>query len=358
MLLSDLGAEVIAIDRLVASDNGIARPARYNIGNRGRARIAIDLKSEAGRGLARRLISQADGLVEGFRPKVMERLGLGPEQCLDDNPRLVFGRLTGWGQDGPLSSSAGHDLNYIALTGALEAIGQADGPPVPPLNLLGDYAGGSLLFAFGFVSALLHSKSTGEGQVVDSAMTDGVGLLLAPMMGLRQAGLHRPERGTNILDGGAPHYSVYQCADGLWISIAPIEEKFRRILLDRIGFDPDTFPDVTDRASWPEAHRLLAERFATRSRDEWCACLEGSDACFAPVLSMEEAPAHPHNRERRSFIDVDGVVQPAPAPRFSRTPATMPPAQVPAAEDLLRRWGVSNDDMSHLVETGVLALKT
>lgn len=358
MLLADLGAEIIAIDRLVRSDNGIARPPKFDIGNRGRARIALDLKSEAGVVVARQLIGRADGLIEGFRPTVMERLGLGPERCLVDNSRLVYGRLTGWGQTGPLASSAGHDLNYIALSGALDAIGQAGGPPVPPLNLLGDYAGGSLLFAFGFVSALLYSRASGEGQVVDSAMIDGVALLLAPMMGLRQAGLHGPERGTNVLDGGAPFYGVYQCADGLWVSIAPIEQKFRRILLDHIGFDPDTIPDVSDRAAWPEAHRLLADRFLTRPREEWCAILEGTDACFAPVLSMEDAPSHPHNSQRMNFVDVGGVLQPSPAPRFSRTPATPPSATVPSAREALSQWGVSAEQASQLIESGVLALRT
>lgn len=357
MLLSDMGADVIRIDRPAPSGLGVQRPDRFNFSARGRRSVALDLKRPEGVECALDLIGRADALVEGFRPGVMERLGLGPEPCLARNPRLVFGRLTGWGQEGPLAHATGHDLNYIALTGALDAIGRRGQPPTPPLNLLGDFAGGSFLMAFGIVSALLHAQRTGEGQVVDAAIVDGVSLLATPLMGLQAAGVWPGGRGENILDSGAPQYDVYPCADGTYVSVAPIEGKFQALLLTRMGFDPAAFPDMNERKNWEEAKRLLAERFAEKTREEWCALLEGTDACFAPVLSSAEAPDHPHHTARGTFIAVDGLVQPAPAPRYSRTPAATPtPPEAPgeSGEAVLRDWGIADERVAELAKTGVL----
>ncbi|MEO4000826.1 CaiB/BaiF CoA-transferase family protein [Mesorhizobium sp. CAU 1732] len=357
MLLSDMGADVIRIDRPASSGLGVQRPDRFNFSARGRRSVALDLKRPEGVECALDLIGRADALVEGFRPGVMERLGLGPEPCLARNPRLVFGRLTGWGQQGPLAQAAGHDLNYIALTGALDAIGRRGQPPTPPLNLLGDFAGGSFLMAFGIVCGIVNALRGGQGQVVDAAIVDGVSLLAAPLMGLQAAGLWPGGRGENILDSGAPHYDVYCCADGKYVSAAPIEGKFQALLLTRMGFDPATFPDMNERDNWEEARRLLAQRFAQKTREEWCALLEGTDACFAPVLSLAEAPAHPHNAERDTFSTIDGLVQPAPAPRFSRTPAATPtPPEAPgeSGEAVLRDWGIADDRIAELAKTGVL----
>ncbi|MFC3723171.1 CaiB/BaiF CoA-transferase family protein [Mesorhizobium sediminum] len=357
MLLADMGADVVRIDRQVASGLGVPRPDRFNFAGRGRRSVALDLKRPEGIDCALELIDKADALVEGFRPGVMERLGLGPDVCHARNPRLVFGRLTGWGQQGPLAQAAGHDLNYIALTGALDAIGRRGQPPTPPLNLLGDFAGGSLLMAFGIVSALLYAQRTGEGQVVDAAIVDGVSLLATPLMGLQAAGVWPGGRGENILDSGAPQYDVYRCADGGYVSIAPIEGKFQTVLLSAMGFDPAGFPDMNERANWDEARRLLAERFSQKTRAEWCALLEGTDACFAPVLSSAEASSHPHHAERGTFITVDGLVQPAPAPRFSGTPAAAPtPPEAPgqSGDAVLRDWGIAEERIAELTTTGVL----
>lgn len=339
MLLADLGAQVIRLDRVDASGLGIPRPREFDLTLRGKRSLRVDLKQPEGLALARALVTQADALVEGFRPGTMERIGLGPEICLRDNPRLVYGRVTGFGQAGPLAAAAGHDLNYIALTGALHAIGREGAPPTPPLNLLGDYAGGALLLAFGIVSAMLHARGTGQGQVVDAAMIDGVNALMAPFYGLQAAGLQDGPRGTNLLDSGAPNYDVYRCADGEYVSIAPIEGKFRAVLLDKLaaaGVDVGELSGFEDRARWPQLRARFTAIFASRTRAEWCALLEGSDACFAPVLSVREAPAHPHHQARGSFIHAGGVAQPAPAPRFSRTPAGDPSA--PAAEGDAREW--------------------
>lgn len=357
MLLADLGAEVISVDRLEPSGNGIPRAPRFDVTRRGRRSVALDLKQPEGIACALDLVAGADALIEGFRPGTMERLGLGPDACHAVNPRLVYGRVTGWGQDGPLAAAAGHDLNYIALSGALAAIGRAGQPPTVPLNLVGDYGGGGLLLAFGIACALLEARQSGRGQMVDAAMAEGAGTLLASAFGLAAAGLHRPERGTNLLDSGAPHYDTYQCADGEWVAVAPIERKFRDELLTRIGFDPATFPDVADRARWPEARALLAARFAERSRAEWCALLEGTDACFAPVLSLAEAPGHPQAVARAAHLAIDGVVQPAPAPRFSRTPAAPPsPAEAPGAgtHTVLAAWGIAAERIANLERLGVI----
>lgn len=342
MLLADLGATVLRIDRPEPPELGIKRPLQYNPVLRSRRAIALDLKRPEARDLALRLAAQADALIEGFRPGVTERLGLGPEDCHARNPRLVYGRMTGWGQQGPLAHAAGHDLNYIALTGALHSIGRAGQPPAPPLNLVGDYAGGALYLALGILAAIIAARSSGQGQVVDAAIVDGTAHLMTGFHGLLAAGLMNPERGSNLLDSGAPFYDCYECADGRWISVAPIEGRFHAELLRLLGIDAAAFPPQSDRARWPEAQARFAAAFRTRTRDAWCALLEGSDACVAPVLTMEEATRHPHLVARGTYIEVDGVVQPAPAPRFSRSvpDAPMPPqaADPAGAEAALEGW--------------------
>jgi len=357
MLLADLGAEVIAIDRLEPPLTGVQRPREFDVCRRNRRSIAIDLKSADGVSCVLDLIAQADGLIEGFRPGVMERLGLGPDVCAARAPRLVYGRVTGWGQDGPLAQAAGHDLNYIAVSGALAQIGRDGQPPAIPLNLIGDYGGGGMSLAFGMVCALLEARRSGLGQVVDAAMIEGTATLCASIYGLAAAGIHRPPRGDNVLDGGAPHYNVYQCSDGEWVTVAAIEPKFRAILLSTMGFDPATFPDVEDRATWPEARRMMAAAFARRSRDEWCALLQGTDACFAPMLSFQEAPEFVQNAARGAFVDIAGVTQPAPSPRFSRTPADLPtPPEQPGASthSALRDWGIVPDRITALAARGLI----
>ncbi|WP_299358591.1 CaiB/BaiF CoA-transferase family protein [uncultured Paracoccus sp.] len=358
MILADLGAEVIRIDRPTPSGNGIPRPPRFDLVARGRRAVTLDLKRPEAVACALDLVAAADGLIEGFRPGVMERLGLGPEPCRVRNPRLVYGRLTGWGQDGPLALRAGHDLNYLALTGVLDMIGRAGEPPVPPLNLVADYAGGSLMLVAGLLAALVRAQRTGEGQVVDAAMVDGVALLATAMTGLHASGLHNGPRGTNLLDGGAPFYDVYRCADGEYLSVAPIEVKFRAIFLKGLGFDPASFPDMNDQASWPQARHLIGARLAERPRDEWCALFDGQDACVAPVLSPREAPDHPHNAARRTHVLIDGIVQPAPAPRFAMTPTQLPlpPENDPGADgvEILEDWGIATAQIKKLIDTGAL----
>ncbi|HJU14839.1 MAG TPA: CaiB/BaiF CoA-transferase family protein [Stellaceae bacterium] len=342
MLLADMGAEVLRIDRTEPSGLGVDRPLRYDLLLRGRRAVALDLKSEAGRALALRLVASADALIEGFRPGVMERLGLGPAECLARNPRLVYGRVTGWGQEGPLKTAAGHDLNYIALTGALHAIGRQGQKPTPPLNLIADFGGGALYLAFGIVCGLIEAGRSGQGQVVDAAMIDGAASLMTAFHGMVAAGLVRHERGTNFLDSGAHFYEVYECADGRHISAAPIEGKFYAELLRRLDLDPAELPPQMERASWPAAKKRLAALFKTRTQAEWCALLEGTDACFAPVLSTNEAPSHPHHRARGTYVEIDGIVQGAPAPRFSRTVPELPippqPADPETAEGALAGW--------------------
>lgn len=343
MLLADMGAQVLRLERPVPSGNGIARPARFELAHRGKKMVVADLKDEKGLGLARRLIAKTDVLIEGFRPGVMERLGLGPQPCLAANPALVYGRVTGFGQHGPLSQAAGHDLNYIALTGALHAIGRAGQAPVPPMNLLGDYAGGSLFLAFGIVCALLEARRSGIGQVVDAAMIDGVSALMTPYFGMRAAGMESGPRGTNLLDSGAPHYDVYQCQDGEYVAVAPIEPKFRQVLCERVGLDPALLAGLQDPGSWPEARAALSQLFLTRTRDAWCRLLEGSNACFTPVLSAQEVAGHPHHQAREAFVAIDGVTQPAPAPRFSRTVPDMPSPPPQGAGDSAEwaaEWGL------------------
>ena len=354
MLMADLGAQVIRVDRLAPSGLGIERPPRFDLLLRGKRTLKMDLKQPAGLALARALVARADGLIEGFRPQTMERIGLGPDVCLRDNPRLVYGRVTGFGQEGPLARVAGHDLNYIALAGALHAIGREGAAPTPPLNLLGDYAGGSMFLAFGMLAAMLSARAKGKGQVVDAAMVDGVNALMAPFYGLHAAGLHDGPRGTNLLDSGAPYYDVYRCADGEYVSIAPIETKFRDVLVDKLraaGVDVAGLPGFDDRSQWPVLRARFEAIFSQRTRAQWCEALEGSDGCFAPVLSPGEAPGHPHHRARASFITVDGVTQPAPAPRFSESPPAEPsaPGTDGDAREWARAWGVDPGDLAAAV---------
>ncbi len=329
MALSDLGAQVLRLDRPSPAALGIAKPARFDYLLRGRKRLAVDLKSEADIALVLDLVAGADAIIEGFRPGTMERLGLGPDVCLARNPRLVYARMTGWGQTGPLAKSAAHDINYIAISGALDAIGRKGAPPTVPLNLIGDYAG-AVYMAMGILAGIVHSRETGQGQVVDTAIADTTAHLMTHAYGMCAAGMTSPERGTNVLDGGVPYYDVYRCRDGTFISIGAIEEKFFHELIVRLGFDPKTFPPQRDVARHAEMRRAFEDRFLQKTREEWCAELEGTDACFAPVLTAAEAASHPHYQARRSFVDVDGLAQPAPVPVFSATPPSVPsaPAEV------------------------------
>ncbi|HEX4111277.1 MAG TPA: CaiB/BaiF CoA-transferase family protein [Stellaceae bacterium] len=354
MLLADLGAEVIRIDRLEASGLGVPSPERFKLLHRSRPSVAIDLKQEAGVALALRLAAKADALIEGFRPGVMERLGLGPEPCLKANPRLVYGRMTGWGQTGPLAPTAGHDLDYIALSGALHAIGRHGQKPTPPLNLIGDFGGGALYLAMGILAALLETGRSGKGQVVDAAMVEGAASLMTTFYGLYAGKQITLERGANFLDSGAHFYEVYECADGQFIAVAAIEPKFYAELLQRLEIDPATLPRQSDRAHWAEAKAALAAKFKTKNRDEWTSLFEGGDACVAPVLSLAEAPHHPQAVARDSFVSVDGVVQPAPAPRFSRTPSGPPTA--PRAPDAaaLHGWGIAAAEIERLRRGGIV----
>jgi crotonobetainyl-CoA:carnitine CoA-transferase CaiB-like acyl-CoA transferase len=342
MLLADLGADVVRIDRIDAVELGVKRPARYNLLSRNRRLVALDLKQPAAARQVLDLVEHADVLIEGFRPGVTERLGLGPEACMARNPRLVYGRMTGWGQTGPLAQAAGHDLNYVALTGIIHAIGRRDQAPAIPLALTGDMGGGALYLAMGVLAALLEARTSGQGQVVDAAIVDGAASLATTFYGLHGAGLWSDQRGSNILDSGAPFYDVYECQDGLWISVGPIEARFYAALLDKLELDTTALGAQSDRDAWPQAKVAIAQRFKTRTRAQWCELLEGTDVCFAPVLTFGEAPEHPHLKARSTFIDIDGVVQPAPAPRFSRSVPDQPkpPCEAPDTdiEELLADW--------------------
>lgn len=358
MMLADMGAEVIRVDRLVDAGLGIAMDAKYALLDRSRRSIAVDLKKPEGIETVLRLVEQSDALIEGFRAGVTERLGIGPEDCWKRNPRLVYGRVTGWGQDGPLAKVAGHDINYISLVGAAHAIGRADGPPAPPLNLVGDFGGGGMLLAVGVLAALLEAQKSGKGQVVDAAMTDGAAALMTALYGMRAAGLWSDEREANILDGGAHFYNAYECADGRFVSIASIENKFYAELLEITGFEDPDHAAHRDRAQWAPAKEKVKALFRTKTRDEWCALLEGTDVCFAPVLTMGEAPGHPHNAARKTFVEENGVVQPAPAPRFSRTPGKIqkaPSKHGADTEAVLADWGFSPDELAALKAAGALA---
>jgi alpha-methylacyl-CoA racemase len=344
MLLSDMGADVVRIDRTEPADLGTPTETKYNLLTRGRRSIALDLKRAEDVKVAKALVAKADALVEGFRPGVMERLGLGPDECLATNPRLVYGRMTGWGQEGPLAQAAGHDINYISLVGALNAIGPKNGPPVPPLNLVGDFGGGALYLAFGLVCGLLEAKRSGKGQVVDAAMVDGAASLITSVFGATASGAWVNARGSNPVDGGAHFYGAYETRDGKYISIASIEVRFYNELLQRLGLEGAIPTKQRDRAGWDAAKHKLAALFKTKTRDEWCAILEGTDVCFAPVLDVNEAMHHPHNKARGLFVEVEGIPQPGPAPRFSRTRPVVsrpPPRPGQDTDEVLSSWGVS-----------------
>jgi alpha-methylacyl-CoA racemase len=360
MMLSDMGAEVVRVDRAQSVREGAGAPVTDVLG-RGRRSIGVDLKHPQGRETVLRLVEGADALIEGFRPGVTERLGVGPEDCLARNPRLIYGRMTGWGQDGPYASTAGHDINYIALSGTLSMIGRSGESPVPPLNLIGDFGGGGMLLAFGVVCALLETSRSGRGQVIDAAMVDGAALLAAMIHGLRAAGMWG-ERGTNLLDTGAWYYEVYETADGGHISFGSIEPQFVAEMLRITGLADDIdgrgpLPLQNDQSSWPSMKERVAALVKSKTRQEWCELLEGSDACFAPVLSAEEAPSYPHNKQRGTFVDVAGVLQPAPAPRFSRTIAEIagPPTAAGTETDrVLADWGFEDSKISELREAGAI----
>jgi alpha-methylacyl-CoA racemase len=355
MVLADLGAEVVRVERVGGGGDplGMSRDPMA----RGRRSIAVDLKRTEGVELVLRLVERSDVLVEGFRPGVTERLGLGPEDCLSRNPGLVYGRMTGWGQDGPLAQRAGHDINYIAIAGALDPIGRPDEAPVPPLNLVGDFGGGGMVLAMGVLAALYERQGSGRGQVVDAAMVDGAALLTTMLHGMRAAGGWPGGRGQNLLDGGAPYYDTYQTADGRYVSIGALEEKFYAELLRLLELDPAGLPNRHDPSRWPELRERIAAAVRRRTRDEWAELAEGSDACLAPVLDPGEASGHRYNRERGTFVEIDGVVQPAPAPRFDRTPAetpSVPPKPGADTDAVLAELGLPAEEVSRLRQDGLV----
>ena len=358
MMLADMGAEVIRVDRAenVAGGDPASPPADLN--NRGRRSIGVDLKNPDGVAVVLDLVERAEALVEGFRPGVAERLGIGPEECLARNPKLVYGRMTGWGQDGPLAGAAGHDINYIALAGALDPIGRRGEAPVPPLNLIGDYGGGGMLLAFGVVCGVLEAQRSGQGQVVDTAMVDGAAVLMTMTHALRAMGIWNDERGTNMLDTGAHFYNVYETADGKYVSIGSIEPQFYAELLRLTGLEGEELPWQHERQSWPALKERLAAIFKTKTRDEWSALMEGTDVCFAPVLSIPEAIEHPHNVDRRTFVEMAGIRQPGPAPRFSRTEpeiSSPPPHAGQHTDEILAAAGFDPDRVAKLREAGAIA---
>jgi alpha-methylacyl-CoA racemase len=359
MMLADMGADVIRVDRAQAVRGGDPSAPPADVLNRGRRSVGVDLKHPDGVALVLDLVEGADALIEGFRPGVAERLGIGPDQCLERNPKLVYGRMTGWGQSGPYAHTAGHDINYIALAGALDSIGRAGGPPVPPLNLVGDFGGGGLVLAYGLVCALLEATHSGKGQVVDAAMVDGAAVLMTMFHAFTAMGIWNDQRGTNLLDTGAHFYDTYETADGKYVAVGSIEPQFYAELLrlTDLGDDGD-FAAQMDRSRWPELKERIAEVFRTKSRDEWCQIMEGTDVCFAPVLSMSEAPKHPHNVERGTFVEVSGITQPAPAPRFSRTAAEIqrPPAHAGQhTDEILAEAGLDAPRIAALREAGAIA---
>jgi alpha-methylacyl-CoA racemase len=352
MMLSDMGAEVLRIDRPGAERD---RDYRYHVMNRGRRSVILDLKRPEARDTALALAANSDILLEGFRPGVMESLGLSPDACMARNPRLVYGRMTGWGQDGPLVHAAGHDINYIALSGALWTVGRAGEAPVPPLNLVGDFGGGAMYLAFGVMCALHEARQSGKGQVVDAAMVDGASSLITMLHGLLAGGLWQNKRGANIIDTGAPWYDVYETADGEHVTIGAIEPKFYDELMQRLDLDPATYKQQYDQGGWPALRDAFAAQFRTATRAEWSQRLEGTDVCFAPVLSPLEAAQHPHMQARRAFVEVDGITQPAPAPRFSRSSPQVPQGPMrpgSATRAALAEWGISADTVESLCASG------
>lgn len=372
MVLADLGADVLRVDRPspaslvpdaerpdrpVADGDPLGVPNPYDLLNRSRTGVGVDLRSEGGSGLVRRLVQDADVLIEGYRPGVAERFGLGPDDLLAANPRLIYGRMTGWGQDGPMAQRAGHDLTYLALSGVLAHIGRVDQPPTPPLNLVADFGGGGMLLAMGVLAALVERGSSGRGQVVDAAMVDGAALLMAPLFGAWASGFWSADRGTNLLDSGAPFYDCYRCSDGGWLAVAAIEPQFYAELIAGLGLADDDLPAQHDQSGWPTVRARFTEVIAGRTRDEWAETFADSDACVAPVLDMGEAPQHPHARARGSFVDVGGVPQPAPAPRFSRTPA--PELRVARTGSdpyaVLSAWGLAHAEVRALVDDGTVS---
>ncbi len=354
MVLADLGAKIIRVDRASAIGTG----SKQDAANRGKKSIAVDLKSEEGVEVVLKLVETADAIFEGFRPGVMERLGLGPDVCSERNERIVFGRMTGWGQEGPLANAAGHDINYISLTGALAAIGRPGSPPVPPLNLIGDFGGGGMLLALGLLAALLESKESKKGQVVDAAMTDGSALLMTMIYSMYSSGMWKTSMGSNLLDGGSHFYDTYECKDGKFISLGSIEPQFYALLCQIAELDESIFGKQMSRDSWPEQKEAIKKIILDKTRDEWCELMEGTDVCFAPVLDMSEAPKHPHNIERKTFIDLEGVTQPAPAPRFSRTESEVvssPSIVGEHTDEVLTSIGFSDEDINTLKTSGAVA---
>lgn len=357
MLLADMGAQLIRIERMGDNDLGVPLPVRFNLMNRSRRSIALDLKQQASIDLVLELCETADALFEGFRPGVMERLGLGPDVCTKRNPRLVYGRMTGWGQTGPLADTVGHDSNYIALVGALDAIGEKDGLPTLPLNLVGDFGGGGTYLAMGILAAMLEASRSGQGQVVDAAMTDGAASLMTLFHGLHAAGMWRQQRGSNFLDGGAPFARAYRTSDGKAVVVCAIENRFFRALLEVLELADVEPGDQYDQAKWPEHGQKLAHAFRQKSRSEWETIFSGSDSCFAPVLSMAEAVEHPHNVSRKTYLEIDGISQPAPAPRFSKTPSEIQCAPEPAGlrnREVLVSWGLAEARVDELLQAGTL----
>jgi len=354
MMLADMGAEVIRVDR--ASKGG---RRGVDVLTRGRKSIAVDLKSPEGKEVILKLCESADGIFEGFRPGVTERLGLGPEECMARNPKLVYGRMTGWGQDGPMAHAAGHDINYIALSGALHSIGGKDGKPVPPLNLVGDFGGGGMFLAFGMVCALLEAQKSGMGQVVDTSMVEGASVLMSMFFTMRAAGLWKEERASNMLDGGAHFYDTYETKDGGYISLGSIEPQFYALLLEKAGLKVEDFTPQMDQSRWPEYKARLTDAIRLKTRDEWTEIMQGTDVCFAPVLALSEVADHPHNKARQSFVEMDGVIQPAPAPRFSRTAPELTVSSRMAGEDsreVLAAAGYSPAEIDALVSVGAVNL--
>ncbi len=354
MMLSDMGAEVIRVDRAGSRARG------QDVLARGRKSIAVDLKSEAGREVVLKLCESADAIFEGFRPGVTERLGLGPDDCRARNKRLVYGRMTGWGQDGPMAQAAGHDINYIALTGALHAIGPKDGKPVPPLNLVGDFGGGGMLLAYGLVCALLEASRSGEGQVVDAAMVDGAAALMAMFFTMKAGGMFQESRASNMLDGGAHFYGTYETKDAKHIALGSIEPQFYALLIEKAGLDAEEFSAQMDQSRWPEYQEKLTSVFKTKTRDEWTAIMEGSDVCFAPVLALSEVAEHPHNKARGTFQELDGLTQPAPAPRFSRTGVSLSHASRTPGQDsqqVLLDAGYDAAAVAEMIRTGAVSIQ-